>query len=170
MHAGTRCQRLNDQRRCHAPVEDLNRGNIPLVLGIVRTDFRPLPGAAHVVMCVQQAVEGLSVARASLERPFAGLERRWKLHKKGRNMARKERVSFTIDPELFDQFATYAEENDLDISDAYREALQEYAYIKMPSSDAEAEFAVMHAKVEAKRASGESIASLPALSIASLPN
>jgi hypothetical protein len=84
-------------------------------------------------------------------------------------MARKERVSFTIDPELFDQFARYAEENDLDISDAYREALQEYAYIKMPSAEVEAEFEVKHAEIEA-RASEERIASLPALSATSLPN
>lgn len=153
-------------------MEAINRGSTPLVLGIVRTDFRLRPGAVPVVMYVQQAVEGLSFTRASLE-AFAGKSRTTLgvANTKGRNMAQdKERVSFTIDAELFDQFVAYAEENDLHISDAYRQALQEYASIKMPRADEEAEFEVMYAKVQAERASEGSYASLPALSATSLPN
>jgi hypothetical protein len=123
-------------------------------------------------MYVQQAVEGLSFTRASLE-AFAGKSRTTLgvANTKGRNMAQdKERVSFTIDAELFDQFVAYAETNNLSMSEAYREALQEYAYIRMPSAEAEAEFEVILAKVEAKRTSEGSIASLPACLATSLPN
>jgi hypothetical protein len=74
--------------------------------------------------------------------------------------AQKERVSFTIPAELYDEFALFAAAKQVPLSTVFRHALKEFAEISFPDPALDAEFDAMEAKLQAQ----QSIADLPELS------
>jgi hypothetical protein len=73
--------------------------------------------------------------------------------------AQKERVSFTIPAELYDEFALFAAAKQVPLSTVFRHALKEFAEITFPDPVADAEFDLLFAKTQAE----QSIADLPEL-------
>jgi hypothetical protein len=71
--------------------------------------------------------------------------------------AQKERVSFTIPAELYDEFTLYAFTKQVSLSTVFRHALKEFAEITFPDPVADAEFDLLFAKTQAE----QSIAGLP---------
>lgn len=87
----------------------------------------------------------------------------------GRNT---EKISFAVDPELFEKFQFFAWENGISMAEAYRDALRLYAEINMPDPEEQAQDEALLAQVRAERARQEMLVALPTLVLApvGLPN
>lgn len=87
----------------------------------------------------------------------------------GRNT---EKISFAIDPELFEKFQFFAWENGISMAEAYRDALNLYAEINMPDPEERAQDEALLAQVRAERQRQEAMTALPQVLRASvaLPN
>ena len=120
MHDGARCQRLNDQRRCHVLAEDLSRGNIPLVLGINRTGFRHDWALSMWLCACSRQLKALSFARASLETPFAGKSRTTL------GVANKGEEYMQVDQETRRKLNAYAKRKGKSVTGALNFILEDY--------------------------------------------
>jgi hypothetical protein len=65
--------------------------------------------------------------------------------------AEKERVSFTISADLYEEFADYAAEKQVSMAAVFRAALSDFAYVKFSNSELDAEFEAFSAKVQAQQ-------------------
>jgi hypothetical protein len=65
--------------------------------------------------------------------------------------AEKERVSFTISADLYEEFADYAEANQVSMSKVFRDALSDFAAVRFPNPELDAKFAATVAKVQAQQ-------------------
>jgi len=74
-----------------------------------------------------------------------------------------ERVSFKIDPELFEKFQFFAWENGASMAEVFRDALRFYAQAFMPSPEQQEQAEAVRAQVRAERAQQEYITALPTL-------